>query len=392
MTSMSERERRQKTDDRRAAAVVEAVDTRAALTRLCSLSAVLLAVTCSLIVSGACRPSGDQPAAAPAAASAPATAPPPPSAPASSAAAASGIVNSQPKAGGASTSPSRPVVPPLTPFPRTLRDALGDVLVIPAPPQRIVSQTLGTDEILFAICPAARIAGISTLALDETYSNVLAQARASGAPAILGAEQVLRLKADLIFVASYSRAEIIEVLRASRAPIYRFANFDRLDDVKINVRLVGRAIGEDAAADALVATMERRLTALAARVKPGPRPVVMSYSGDGYTAGANTLFDDEIRAAGGINATAAHGVDGFARVSAEQLLQWNPDIIVAGAKPGQEQMVREHLLQNPAVAATRAARTGGIVTMPARQFEAASQYVVDAAETLSAAFWTRPAS
>ena len=213
-------------------------------------------------------------------------------------------MNSQPQAGGASTSPPRPAVPPLTPFPRTLRDALGNALVIPALPQRIVSQTLGTDEILFAISSGLTHRRHQHAGADETYSNVLAQARASGAPAILGAEQVLRLKADLIFVASYSRAEIIEVLRASHAPIYRFANFDRLDDVKTNMRLVGRAIGEDAAAEALVTAMERRLAALAARVKPGPRPVVMSYSGDGYTAGANTLFDDEIRAAGGVNATA----------------------------------------------------------------------------------------
>ena len=38
-------------------------------------------------------------------------------------------------------------VPPLTPFPRTLTDALGNRLAIPSPPQRIISQTLGTDEI-----------------------------------------------------------------------------------------------------------------------------------------------------------------------------------------------------------------------------------------------------
>jgi len=310
-----------------------------------------------------------------------------PAAPAASGQA--GASSAQPCAAGGQA--QAPVVPPLTPFPRTLIDALGNRLTIAAVPQRIISQTLGTDEILFAICPPSRIVGVSTLARSEIYSNVLAQARASEAPPSLNAEQVLRLKPDLIFVASYSRAEVVEVMRASHAPIFRFANFDRIEDIKTNIRIIGRAIGEDAAAEALIADVDRRLAALAARAQGHPKPRVMSYSTDGFTAGANTLFDDAIRAAGGENVSADHGVCGFGRISAEQVLTWNPDVIVAGAKPGQDQVVRDGLLRNAAVAATSAARTGRIVTLPAREFEAASQHVVNAAETLSAALWGAPA-
>jgi iron complex transport system substrate-binding protein len=278
-------------------------------------------------------------------------------------------------------------VPAMTPFPRMLTDALGNRLTIPSPPQRIISQTLGTDEILFAICPPSRIVGVSTLARDEIYSNVLEQARASSAPPSTGAEQVLRLKPDLIFVASYSRAEIVEVLRATHAPIFRFANFDRIDDMKTNIRIVGRAIGEDDAAERLITDMERRLGALKTRIKPGATPPrVMSYSGDGYTAGAQTVFDDVIKAAGGVNVAGEH-ICGFGKISSEQLLQWDPDVIVTGFKPGQEQVVRDALLRNPAVAATHAGKEGRVVTIPARIFEAASQYVVDGAEILSAALW-----
>ena len=41
----------------------------------------------------------------------------------------------------------------ITPFPRKLSTANGEILVIPQRPQRIISQTLATDEILLAICP-----------------------------------------------------------------------------------------------------------------------------------------------------------------------------------------------------------------------------------------------
>jgi iron complex transport system substrate-binding protein len=52
------------------------------------------------------------------------------------------------------------------PFPRLVRDASGAVMVIPHKPQRIVSQTLGTDEILLALCAPQRIVALSILADD----------------------------------------------------------------------------------------------------------------------------------------------------------------------------------------------------------------------------------
>src|SRR5262249_59492302 len=63
------------------------------------------------------------------------------------------------------------------PFPRELRDAAGESLMIRSEPQRIASQTLGTDEILLAICPPERIIALSDLAEDGNYSNVVEQAR-----------------------------------------------------------------------------------------------------------------------------------------------------------------------------------------------------------------------
>src|SRR5215216_174515 len=42
-------------------------------------------------------------------------------------------------------------------YPRSLRDGSGEALTIPRRPRRIVSQTLGTDQILFDICDRERI-------------------------------------------------------------------------------------------------------------------------------------------------------------------------------------------------------------------------------------------
>jgi iron complex transport system substrate-binding protein len=280
---------------------------------------------------------------------------------------------------------SSPAATPLasTPFPRTVRDAFGEPLTLNAPPRRVVSQTLGTDEILFAICPRDRIAGISEVALNGTYSHIADEAKARGTKTIYGPEDILALKPELVFIASYSRAEMATLLRAAGAPVYRFSNFDHIEDIANNVRWLGYLIGEDAAAERVVADMNQRVTRARERAAAsGRRPRIMSYDGSGYTAGRDTLFDDVIRQAGGVNVSAEHGVKGFGRVSAEQILEWQPDYLVCGAKPGEEEVVRRRLMDNPAIAASTAVKSGHLILIDTRDFLTTSHHVVKALEAL----------
>jgi iron complex transport system substrate-binding protein len=293
---------------------------------------------------------------------------------------ASGAASPAGPAGAASTATGTSAA---TPFPRTVRDAFGDPLTLNAPPRRVVSQTLGTDEILFAICPRDRIAGITELAFNNTYSHIVDEAKASGIKTIFGPEDILALKPDLVFIASYSRSEMSTLLRAARAPVYRFSNFDRIEDIANNVRALGYLIGEDAAAERVVSDMNTRLTRARARAAAsGRRPRIMSYDGSGYTAGGTTLFDDVIRQAGGVNVSAEHGMKGFGRVSGEQILEWQPEYIVCGAKPGEEAIVRRRLMDNPAVAASTAAKAGRLILIDTRDFLTTSHHVARTVEVL----------
>jgi iron complex transport system substrate-binding protein len=270
-------------------------------------------------------------------------------------------------------------------FPRTVTDGAGRPIRITSRPVRIASQTLASDEMLFAIVPPERLVGLSSLSRDPKYSNVVAEAAHHPAPSIESAEDILRLKPDLIFVASYSRAETVQVLESTGAPVYRLANFDDLDGIMATIRGVGVAVGEEAAAERVVARMEQRLAAVAARRAGRPRPRVLSYSG-GFTAGRGTSFDDVVRRAGGINEAAARGIDKFPRISEEQVLAWNPDVLVAGYLPGEEEAVRRRLTTGAGVGQTTAARRGQILLLETRRFLAVSQHTVDAVEQLAAGF------
>lgn len=263
------------------------------------------------------------------------------------------------------------------PFPRELRDAKGETLTLERAPQRIVSQTLGADEILLAICQPERVVALSNLAEDGDYSNAVEEARRIPGRSTQGPEQILQFKPDLIFVASYSRAETVELLKASNAPVFRFANFDSISDIKSNIRTVGYATGADAAAENIIRRMDEDLAAIRVLIPKGETPLrVMSYDRLGYTAGSNTIFDDVVRAAGAVNVCAEQGIKGFAKINSEKILEWQPDFLVTGANRGKEKTVRERLLEDPAVATSSAGRAGRIIVIDNRHFLTVSHHVM----------------
>jgi iron complex transport system substrate-binding protein len=263
------------------------------------------------------------------------------------------------------------------PFPRELRDAKGETLTLEREPQRIVSQTLGTDEILLAVCQPERVIALSNLAEDGDYSNAVEEARRIPNRTTQGPEQILQFKPDLIFVASYSRAETVELLKASKAPVFRFTNFVSIADIKSNIRTVGYATGSDDAAENIIRQMDVDLAAIRERIPKGESPLrVMSYDQLGYTAGSNTIFDDVVRAAGAVNVCAEQGIKGFAKINSEKILEWQPDFLVTGANRGKEKSVRDRLLEDPAVATSRAGRAGRIIVIDNRHFLTVSHHVM----------------
>lgn len=273
-------------------------------------------------------------------------------------------------------------------FPRIVHDGGGDEVTIKTRPNRIVSQTLGTDEVLWAICAHERIVGVSKFGPDPRYSPIAEEVKAANITTVLNAEEILLLQPDLIFVASYSRAETVESLKTSGATVFRFANFDSIESIQQNIRLVSRTIGEESSADRLITRMGDELAAVRARIPAGAKPPrILSYSPSGNTAGAETSFDSIVRAAGGINVAAENGLRGFPKISSEQVTVWQPDFIVTGAEPSKSDSVRRRLLDDPVIATTAAARGGRIVVLDNRYLLSVSHHITRAVSELADAIY-----
>lgn len=269
------------------------------------------------------------------------------------------------------------------PFPREIKDVNGEIVVINSKPQRIVSQTLATDEFLLEICAPERILALNTIVDDETYSNAVEKAKLISGRVTSDAEQILQLKPDLIFIASYSKAEMVELLKLSQNAVFRFGNFDSIEDIKQNLRITGFAIGEDRRAEQLIEQMEREISEIKLRIPKDKRVRVMSYGQSGYTSGAVTTFDDMLKTIGAINVTAEKGFTGFPKISAEQLIEWNPDVIVTGAERDAIAETRESLLKDPAVRATNAGKNRHIIVVPNQNFLSVSHHITKSIRQLA---------
>jgi len=211
---------------------------------------------------------------------------------------------------------------------RALLCVLASALLFGGAPKRVVSQTLGTDELLLALADPGQIAALSHLAADPKFSPVVKEAAPYPRLRDSDAESVLKHRPDLVLVASYTRAETRALLQRSGVKVVSLERFDTFEDLCANALRIGGALGHPARADAVVAAWRARVAALQARLAGAPPVRVIAPSTYGFLAGLDTTFDDVCRHAGAVNVAAEAGLRGHAPTPAEAMLGWRIDALV----------------------------------------------------------------
>jgi iron complex transport system substrate-binding protein len=251
--------------------------------------------------------------------------------------------------------------------------------------QRVVSQTVGTDEMLLALAEPGEVAALSQLARDPEYSAVSTEAQAYPALSPNGdAESVLRYRPTLVLCADYSRAELVAQLRRSHTQVLVFDHYATLDDAYANLRSLAGALGRPERAEAVIADCQSRVAALAARLR-GARPVrVIAPSTYGLIAGYATTFEDLCEHAGGDNLAASLGrLQGNAPQPSEQMLAWPVDRVVLGGTDVARELAPFRTL--PPYAYMAAIREGRAVLVPSYILGCVSQDRVQGYELLARA-------
>ncbi|MFV1964261.1 MAG: ABC transporter substrate-binding protein [Pirellulaceae bacterium] len=267
-------------------------------------------------------------------------------------------------------------------WPRTLIERFpngkeGRRLVLPSPPQRIVSVTLATDEMLLDMVRTNRIIALSELA---PRPGSLVTDRIGSIKHFVSAdvESIIALEPDLCFLASYNRAETRSLLIDSGVPVCVFRNFQCLDDVRSNIRTVGRAVGAEGDAERLISEMDRKIDAVRQQLPPLEQwPSALVYDESGWVSGKDTVQAGVFEAAGLRNAATEAGITGYAQVSEEQVLDMNPDYLVVVARRTVGVDHHAWLVEDPALAPLRAIREKRFLAIDESLFSTVSHHIAD---------------
>lgn len=210
-------------------------------------------------------------------------------------------------------------------YPLKLTDQAGRHVTIPREPQRIVSLIPSATEIAFALHLDKRVVAVTN---NDHYP-----AQVKNLPKVgdmkIDVEKVLAQKPDLVLASSLLGQDVINQLQKYRVPIL-VVDAKNLRDVYRSIDLVGQATNRARESDHLIAQMEAKQRAIYRQVIQIPkqkRPKVWIEVGpELFTAGGNTLLGQMLQLAGGINV--AQKEKGWPQISAEQVIRWNPDVIL----------------------------------------------------------------
>ncbi|HWQ62673.1 MAG TPA: ABC transporter substrate-binding protein, partial [Negativicutes bacterium] len=133
-----------------------------------------------------------------------------------------------------------------------VRDSQGQVTKLAGKPQRILSLTLGTDEILMALVSPDRVAGLTQYAFDPGISNIAGQAgQVKGQIRDVNAEAVLAIKPDLVVAWDFVGPEAVRTMREIGIPLFVCKTPASIADIRQAVLDIAEAVGEGAKGQAI---------------------------------------------------------------------------------------------------------------------------------------------
>jgi iron complex transport system substrate-binding protein len=224
---------------------------------------------------------------------------------------------------------------------------LAGIVPAAAAPNRIVSTFLCTDEYIFRLAPRERIAALSFDAADASVSTIAG--RASAIPGIdPTAETVLNYKPDLVVMYAGTKTRLHAQLKEIGVPILDVPWANSLADIRRITTMLGDKLGARDKASALLAEMDRTLSAARAHAA---RPAVSAllYETNGYAAAGSVT--DELMAIAGLDDVAPKlGLNRADRIPIEAVVSSAPELLIMNGDEKARDAEGSLLLHHPALA------------------------------------------
>jgi iron complex transport system substrate-binding protein len=212
-------------------------------------------------------------------------------------------------------------------------------------PSRVVSLSLASDEILLDMLPTcgglSRVAGLSIFADDPSASSLVVAAKSIKGRVHSEPESLFSLKPDLVIAASFNRPELIKMIQDRKVPLLILEKFASANDISDHIQSIGDTMGCPKETIDIKARFEAEIVPARASKKSTR---VLNYSADLSVMGKDTLFDDLVTRAGGMNSASIAGLSHWPRIDTETLLKLNPDkiIVLGNDSPERRKEIKTH--------------------------------------------------
>ncbi|HEY6452896.1 MAG TPA: ABC transporter substrate-binding protein [Steroidobacteraceae bacterium] len=255
---------------------------------------------------------------------------------------------------------------------RQIIDAAGRHLTIPATVRRVADPWPANNAIVLMLGAADKLVATSEQArrqpwLRRLYPPIEQVPAAFNAGGDVNIETLVGAQPDLVLMA-YGGAlpRWAAAVESFHIPIVLMSN-SSLADLKQTVLMTGEVLGprEAAVAQDYVRYFNdniRSVTRITDRLPLSARPKVLHTASAGILTvdGRQSVIDDWIRVAGGVNAAEVVGLG--RPVTMEQVVAWNPDVIIVGTAPNQQS--RQAILDDPRWREIKAVREGRVYVNP----------------------------
>lgn len=270
---------------------------------------------------------------------------------------------------------------------RTVTDQLGREVAIPDTIDRAVVLQHHTLDVIVQLNAQDQVAGVVhgwEGLLGKRFERLAPEFSGLATPGELtkvNVEELLSLDPDVVFITHYAPEEMVRQIEDAGIPVIQIAFFSvpesergKLNPVLENekaaytqglteaVGLVGEVFGKQAAAQKLNDyIMEKRgiIDERTAELPQDGRTSMYMANPDMHTYGSGKYTGVIMELAGGLNV--AREVDGYAKVEMEQVLSWDPDVVIVQDR---YEEVADQIREDPAWRTVSAVAQDRVVVTP----------------------------
>lgn len=268
-------------------------------------------------------------------------------------------------------------------FPVTIKDDLGRQVTLQSKPERIISVAPSHTEILFALGAGNRVVGVTTYCNYPEEAQSREKIGGFSSPSL---EKIITLRPDLVLV--YDKQQtLIQGLDNAGVPVMAFSP-ESINETMATIKLIGQATGTNDAASTLNADLQKRIDAVAARVRTIPETQKLRVYYELWyeplmSAGPDTLAGDLIEKAGGKSITADARED-YPEFSEEVILSRDPQVMLHTYGHDSKDVPDAAIIaQRPGWSELSFVKTSRIYSLDADLFDRSGPRAVDALELIA---------